>query len=137
MNRAFVRDLVFSDTAARQRLEAIVHPLIRTEAQAQIAQYKTAPYIVVVVPLLAEKGGWQDLAEGIIVVDCPPAMQIERVKTRNGWTNKQIRAVLQAQAPRKERLQIATWVLSNDGTIESLFAQTDALHLKLLEEASK
>ncbi|WP_370263293.1 dephospho-CoA kinase [Limnobacter sp.] len=136
MNRALIRALVFNEPAQRSRLENILHPKIRNEVQRQFNA--GAPlYFVLVVPLLVEKSGWLDLLDAVLVVDCDPQLQIQRVMTRNGWPASQVQAVMDAQASRSDRLLHATDVLQNNGTLEELNAKIDFLHEKFIKIAQK
>jgi dephospho-CoA kinase len=127
MDRARMRELVFSDTAAKARLEAILHPLIRasTEAAAESAQ---GIYPVFVVPLLVEAGGWRQRVSRILVVDCPEETQIRRVQARNALEVAQIRAIMASQVGRSERLAAADDVVVNDEDLSNLEMQVDRLH---------
>ncbi len=86
-----------------------------------------APYAVLVIPLLLESGQ-TDLADRILVVDIPEALQLARVQARDGQTPAQVQAILRAQASRAERLAVADDVIDNSGSLAELVRQTDALH---------
>ncbi|HEX4879052.1 MAG TPA: dephospho-CoA kinase [Limnobacter sp.] len=136
LDRNHMRNLVFSDPGQRSRLEKILHPKIRAVVEEKLAQ--GAPmYFVLVVPLLIEKKGWLDILDEVIVVDCSPETQVERVMARNGWPAGQVRAVMEAQASRQERLAHATEVLSNDGPLADLIPKIDFLHKKLIKTTQK
>jgi dephospho-CoA kinase len=134
LDRPALRRRVFSDPQARRRLEAILHPRIRDEMQRRAAAVR-APYVVLVVPLLLETGQTR-LADRVLVVDVPEALQIERVCRRDHQPERQVRAILDAQCRRDERLAAADDVIDNSGTIEQLLAQTDRLHRRYLALAS-
>lgn len=136
MDRERMRALVFSDASAKQRLESVLHPLIRAEIGRQLA---SAPHGVVVldVPLLAESRTWQEGCDQIWVVDCTPETQIQRVVHRNGWTPAQVEAVLAAQATRIQRLAIANTVILNDGLTLSALQKKVAQHWRLLQQQVK
>lgn len=136
MDRNHIRKLVFDKPDLRKVLEGILHPLIRQRIVDEI-KLTTSPYCVIVIPLLAEKGGWGHLTDVVVVVDCERQLQIERVKARNGWPDSQIEQVLAAQATREQRLAIADFVIENLGTSEELRAQTLQLHEKLLFKAAE
>lgn len=127
MDRAAMRARIVADPEQRTRLEHIVHPLIRQVVLAQI-HASTGAYCVVVVPLLIEKGWWDHLTDFIVVVDCEPQQQVERVRLRNGWPEEQIQGILRLQATRAERLARADAVLKNTSTPEDLLQQTRTLH---------
>lgn len=136
MDRNHIRKLVFEKPELRKALEGILHPLIRHQIVEEIKS-TTSPYCVIVIPLLAEKGGWGHLTDLVVVVDCDQQQQIARVKARNGWPDSQIEQVLAAQATREQRLKIADFVLENHGTSEDLLLQTEQLHEKLLFRAAQ
>jgi dephospho-CoA kinase len=129
LERARMRQLVFSDPQARAKLEAILHPLIREKTHAQIAAAQQ-PYVIVVVPLLLETGAYRDLVQRVLVVDCSEEQQIERAMGRNRLEEAQVRAILAAQLSRAQRLERADDVIDNSGGIETMRRQVDAMHAK-------
>ncbi|MCL2345708.1 MAG: dephospho-CoA kinase [Desulfobulbus sp.] len=137
LDRAAMRRLVFADPERRQRLEAILHPLIRQESTRR-CQAATTPYVMVAVPLLVEGGGHRgDHYWRILVVDCPEELQIARVMARNGHDEPAVRAIMAAQATRAERLAAADDVIVNDGDLATLAARVDALHRNYLRLLGK
>ena len=131
LDRAAMRALVFGDARAKQRLEAILHPLIRAEAERQAAA-ATGLYVIFVVPLLIESGAWRDRVARILAIDCSEATQVARVMARNGLPEAQVRAIMATQVSRAARLAAADDVIDNDGRIDSLVPQVDALHARYL-----
>lgn len=131
LERAKMRQLVFSDPAAKAKLEAILHPLIREQARARIVAAQQ-PYVIVVVPLLVETDAYRDLIERILVVDCREELQIARAMQRSYLKESEVRAILAAQLPRTERLARADDVIDNNGGIEALRQQIQKLHAKYL-----
>ena len=127
MDRSAMRRIVFSDPLARRRLEAILHPMIGAES-ARALEAVDGPYRIVVVPLLVEGRHWRSRVDRILVVDCPRALQIERVIQRSGLALEQIEAILDAQATREERLAQADDVIDNSGLPAELPGQVQALH---------
>lgn len=128
LDRRAMRERVFADAAARQRLEAIVHPRVR-ERLHRDALAAPGPYVVVAIPLLAEGGGrdgypWLDR---ILVIDVPVATQVERLVQRDAVDRPLAEAMLAAQADRAARLAIADDVLVNDGALDALSAPVAAL----------
>lgn len=120
LDRDRMRALVFAQPEARARLEAIVHPLVRTEIDRRCAAMNGG-CAVLDLPLLAESEAWRQRVDTIWVVDCSPETQIRRVMHRNGWPREQVEAVLAAQASREQRLAIAETVIDNDNaTLEQL-----------------
>ena len=117
---------------ARQRLEAIVHPLValETERQAQAAVAKGHRWLVFDVPLLAESKRWQGRCDKVLVIDCSAATQIQRVMARSGLSAGEVQRIIDAQTSREKRLAIADWVILNDGLdLVALQAQVNALPL--------
>ncbi len=125
LDRVALRRLVFSDSDARQRLEAILHPRIRKEMIAQLADLR-APYVILVIPLLFE-AGQQDMADRILVVDLPQPVQVERVRGRSGLETSEIRAIIAAQVEPAVRLAGADDLIDNSGDADALMTQV--LHL--------
>lgn len=118
LNRDWMRTQAFAAPGVRQRLEAVVHPLVRTALAEQVAALSTQPqipYLLIVVPLLIESGGWRDRVDRVLVVDCPVALQIERVIARSGLTRDAVEAIIAAQASRAQRLAAADDVIDNGG----------------------
>jgi dephospho-CoA kinase len=136
LDRAALRHLVFGDAAARRQLEAILHPRIRRAVEARLASL-VAPYVLIVIPLLVETGGYRDLLNRVLVVDCPEALQISRVKARSGLAHDEILAILAAQASRAERLAAANDVIVNPASQASLRDEVAALHQRYLTLAAK
>lgn len=134
LHRARLRERVFADPAGRRRLEAILHPRIRALARERIARL-TAPYCLLVIPLLAETG-MTDLVDRVLVVDAPEAMQIRRVMARDGMTEEQARRILAAQADRSQRLTLANEIVENAGDLAALDHQVAALHQHYLTLAA-
>lgn len=117
MDRARMRALVFQDATAKARLEAIVHPLVgqATHAAAETAQRAGHRVIVFDIPLLVESRRWPAQLDAVIVVDCTPETQIERVQQRSGLEREAVQAIMDAQATRQQRRAAADWVIFNDG----------------------
>ncbi len=133
LDRARLRHRIFTDLGERRRLEAILHPRIRTGILARIHQLD-APYCIVSIPLLVETGQ-SDLVDRVLVVDCPPELQRERIARRDGWPAEEIEGALRAQASREQRLRAADDVVVNDGDLESLRRSIATLHRSYLDLA--
>ena len=131
LDRAALRDIVFNDTDQKTRLEQILHPMIRRQAIEALAA-ATSPYVVADVPLFAETGFLREQADRVLVVDCPPKIQKQRLLARGGIPEDLVELILQAQAARETRLELATEVLDNSGTPEQRDAQLDRLHQSYL-----
>jgi dephospho-CoA kinase len=134
LDRAWMREQAFGDPSARMRLEAILHPMIRAEADAMLAVV-TAPYALVAVPLLTERSGFRERMDRVLVVDCSLERQIERVIQRSGLAREQVLAIIAAQASREQRLSMADDVLDNDGEESALPPQVERLHQTYLRLA--
>jgi dephospho-CoA kinase len=127
LNRAHMRQLAFADAAAKQRLEAILHPLIGEEARRQAAAAGTRP-VVFDVPLLTESNHWRTRVQRVLVIDCSTETQVQRVAQRAGWSETSARAVIAQQAPRERRRAIADAVIHNDGiSLQELQSQVRQL----------
>ena len=127
MDRAAMRARVFADPAARQQLEAILHPLIRLHTERALTDCP-GDYLVLVVPLLVETGSYLTLADRVLVVDCPVETQRQRVRARNGLPEAQIDAILASQASREARLTHADDIIDNSGDFAALGLQVDVKH---------
>lgn len=136
LDRARMRRLVFADPAARERLEAILHPLIRT-LSAERCRLALSPYVILAVPLLVESGTYRERCDRIVAVDCPEGLQICRVMARNGLAEAEVRAIMATQASRDERLAVADDVITNDHDLANLEKQVGELHRKYLQLSSQ
>ena len=118
MNRQAMRQKVFSDPQARQQLEGIIHPLVAqiTREQVQAAMAQGTHCIVHDIPLLVESGRrWRMQVDRVVVVDCEPATQRERVIARSGLAAEEVDRIMGQQASRQERLACADLVIFNQG----------------------
>ena len=115
LDRGRMRELAYSAPDARTALEAIVHPLVslHSSQQAQAAEDAGTRVIVFDVPLLVESGRWVQRLDAVIVIDCPPAVQIQRVMSRSGLNRSTVEAILAAQSPRNIRRASADIVVHN------------------------
>ena len=115
LDRGRMRELAYSAPEARTALEAIVHPLVslHSSQQAQAAEDAGTRVIVFDVPLLVESGRWVQRLDTVIVIDCPPAVQIQRVMSRSGLNQSTVEAILAAQSPRNIRRASADIVVHN------------------------
>lgn len=135
LDRARLRARVFADQQARQRLEALLHPRIESAARARIQTLDSAPYCLLVVPLLVETGLFGD-ADCVVVVDVPETLRLERLMRRDGIDEATARRMLTSQAKREQRLARADEVIENHLSLDQLQAQVDQLHHKLLARFS-
>jgi len=139
MDRARIRELVFADSSAKQKLEALLHPMIRAESQRQIAAVEDAPYVVHVIPLLVESGDYRSRVHRVLVVDCAEEIQIERVRNRSGLTVEAVQRIVAAQVPRAKRLAAADDVIDNGGLLNALEPQVrrlDGLYRSLARKSA-
>jgi dephospho-CoA kinase len=135
LDRAAMRSLAFSDAAARARLEAILHPAVRRAADAALAQ-ANAHYALLVVPLLFETRSYVGRVARVLVVDCAPETQMERVVARSQLAAGEVRSIMAAQWPRWRRLQMADDVIWNGGEAAALEPQCARLHAEYLRRAA-
>ncbi len=123
LDRAKIREHVYADPAARKDLEAIIHPLVGAESARQVEAALQAGVACIVfdIPLLVESGRWRAQVDRVMVVDCAPQTQVDRVAARSGLKPDEVRAIMAAQAPRALRLAAADIVICNEGlTLEEL-----------------
>jgi len=135
LDRRALRSIVFSDPQRRAQLESILHPLIRARTLHLIDTLE-APYVIVVVPLLLETG-FAELVERILVVDCPEAQQLDRLRRRDDVSDAEAQAMLAAQTDRQSRLARADDVIDNGGSLEATNSQVRALHQRYIQLGSE
>ncbi|MFT6591732.1 MAG: dephospho-CoA kinase [Rhodoferax sp.] len=128
LDRERMRTLAFTDDTARRRLEAIIHPLVGLEIQRQtiVAAQAGLGCVVFDIPLLVESGHWRQKIDHVLVVDCTPEVQINRVMARNQLQRSDIEKIMASQAGRLQRLKAAdTIIFNSDLSLEGL---TDEVH---------
>ena len=137
LDRELLKKQVFSHSESLKTLESILHPHIKATVLQQIKAIKSAttlpPYVIVDIPLLVEKS-YQDIFDYIIVVDCSAEQQIERVMQRDGLDEASIKKIMQKQASRRQRKQIATHILDNAKDVGNLNQQVNQLHQYFVSE---
>ena len=134
MNRDAMRQRIFSDSNARQQLEAIIHPLVSNESarQAEVARQAGCALLVFDIPLLVESSRWRNQLDRVLVVDCEVTTQISRVLQRSGWTQAMVANVIASQATRTQRLSAADLVIFNNAlTLDDLAAQVREILLRI------
>ncbi len=136
LDRDALRRRIFADPEERRQLEAILHPLIRRQVVAALAELD-APYVVVVIPLLVETGNYRELLDRVLVVDCPESLQLERVRARSGLSAEEVSAIISAQAGRASRIAAADDVIVNVADSRSLRDQVLSLDAKYRELAGR
>jgi len=118
LDRAALRQRVFSDPDLRRRLEAITHPAIDAAMQQRMATLpEGTPYVLLVIPLLLE-AGWQDRVDRVLLVDCPETLQVQRLIARDGIDADTAWRMVRSQSSREARRQAADDVIGNDGNLD-------------------
>jgi dephospho-CoA kinase len=126
LDRQAMAAIAFADESALADLNKIVHPAVRDEMDRRVREcIGTDAVVVLDIPLLTEnprKG-----LQGIIVVDLPEELQVERLIRLRGFDEADARARIARQSTREQRRATATWVIDNSGTLEALTAHVDTL----------
>ena len=133
LDRTELRKIVFENREYKALLESILHPRIYDEILRQL-DHLSAPYCIVVIPLLAESKRIYPL-DRVLVIDLPHALQLERTSARDQQSEEKIDKIIQSQSSRKKRLSLADDVVENSGTVELLYERIDLLHQKYTELA--
>ena len=131
LDRNKMRAVVFSDPSKKSLLEHILHPMIAraSERQIQAAKDQGVQILVHDIPLLVESKTWLALVDKVLVVDCSPETQIQRVKARSALSTEQVQSIMRTQASRQERLQVADWVIENEHqSLDELKARVQDLY---------
>lgn len=131
LDRGALRSRILAENSTRQRLESILHPMIRKEVARRLAALEV-PYALVVVPLLVETGAYEDLLDRVLVVDCSEETQVRRALARGGWSEAEIRGMMGKQASRKARLARADDVIDSECGLETLQTRVAVQHEKYL-----
>lgn len=126
LDRIRMRERIFTDAAARNTLETILHPVIRAELLRQ-SESMGGEYQIHVIPLLVE-GQRSEAYDRVLVVDSPEEAQITRLMARDHTTREQAARIVAAQATREQRLAVADDVIVNTGTLEDLQRFVQTLH---------
>ena len=135
LDRRQLRARIFNDPGERHALEAILHPAIRNELESQLARV-TAPYTILVIPLLAESSRtWGQ--DRTLLVDAPEALQVARLVERDHCSVAEAEAALSSQADRGQRQSIADDIILNDGDTAKLAKRVRELHSAYLRTASQ
>ena len=136
LDRRRMREAAFRDPDVRRRLESVLHPRIRDQAARMLAD-APGPYAILVVPLLVESGAYGALVDRVLVVDCDPAQQIERIMKRDGIGERMAAAMLAAQAGREKRVAKADDIVDSRGYPAFLDGEVRRLQEIYLVEAAK
>lgn len=134
MDRAKMRELVFSDAHAKRQLENILHPLIRQQCEIE-AKKADGTYPIFVVPLLIESGDWRARVQRILIIDCDQETQIARVMQRNKFERAQVLRILATQVGRDERLAQADDIINSMADLSHVRSEVEILHKKYLNFA--
>ncbi|WP_089605913.1 dephospho-CoA kinase [Acinetobacter piscicola] len=135
LNRRALREYIFKEPDARQQLEQITHPAIRTAIIQQLAN-ATSPYVILVSPLLFETNQHQ-LTHHTLLIDANEDLQILRASQRDGQAIDQIQKIIAAQMPRAEKQKIANDIVLNEEHIEHLHAKLEPLHQQYLARSKQ
>ena len=129
LDRKALREIIFKNPSDRKIVDGILHPLIRQRSEDGIARYRDqgAAYIIYAVPLLVETKQVSRF-DRVLLVDVPVELQIERIVSRDNSTRDQAQAIISAQASREERRAIATDIISNDKSVDSVREHVMQLH---------
>ena len=130
LNRAKLRELIFSDPAQKQWLNDLLHPMIRDKIDSDLSKV-TSPYGLLVAPLLVENQ-MQGMTDRVLIVDVPTEVQIERTMSRDNVSREQVASILKSQASREQRLAVADDVIKNHTKNQELLPQITDLHKKYL-----
>ena len=131
LDRVKLRELIFSESAAKLKLEAILHPLIHQTILKKTSRLDSA-YCIIAIPLLIELGEFS-LVDRVLVIDVEPEQQISRTMQRDGNSLTQVEAIIESQADRQTRLSFADDVLLNVGAENQLQEAVERLHRKYLK----
>ena len=130
LNRAKLREVIFTDPTEKQWLNGLLHPMIREKIDSDLSKV-TSPYALLVAPLLVENQ-MQGMADRVLIVDVPTEVQIERTMSRDNVSKEQVTAILKSQASREQRLAVADDVIKNHTKNQELLPQITDLHQKYL-----
>ncbi|MFT5691876.1 MAG: dephospho-CoA kinase [Oceanicoccus sp.] len=128
LDRAALRKCIFSDATEKQWLEKLLHPLIAEEIH-QGLQTADSLYAIFVSPLLIESRQ-MDLCDQILVIDVPEEIQLQRTTQRDNNDSEQVKRIIASQATRQQRIEKATDIVENIGTLADLHIQLNKLHQK-------
>ena len=126
LDRRKLRDIVFNKPEEKRWLESLLHPLIGMETARQL-QSSLSPYTIFVSPLLIEIGQHL-MTQRILVIDTPEETQVARTVARDDTDSEGVEAIIKTQASRQQRLEKADDVIINDGSLQKLKKEVEALH---------
>jgi len=131
LNRRKLRDIIFTQPSERAWLEQLTHPLIQ-EATQHALSLATSPYRIYTAPLLLEVGQ-NTRVDRVLIVDVPEALQLARAGARDGATSESIRAIMNTQWSREQRLAKADDIIDNSRDITHTKTQVETLHQQYLK----
>ena len=132
LNRAALRQKVFTDCEARKKLEAILHPAIYNKAIERLQENASAPYQILAIPLLFESDRYLNIINRSLVIDSDKKLQIARASKRDGLLESDIQKIIDVQMPREKRNALADDIILNDGLIEELKDKIKQIHEKYI-----
>ena len=135
LDRATLRQIIFSDKQAKGWLEDLLHPLIGEYIQTKLRETNSA-YAILASPLLLETNQ-TDWVDRILVVDVAEETQLIRTMARDNNSRTQVENIIAAQLSRAERLSYADDTLTNEGSLQQLYTEVDALHKSYLLQAQR
>lgn len=135
LDRPALRHLIFANAEHRLAVDALLHPLIRART-AELSRDAGGLYQIIVIPLLAESGERRSY-DRVLVVDCAPELQLQRLIVRDGSSASEAQAILAAQASRADRLAIADDVIANEGDLPALARAVEGLHARYRDIADR
>ncbi len=133
LNRRLLREHVFTHPEDRAKLELILHPAIRREMEIRAGRSRS-PYVLLVIPLLVEKG-LEPMVDRVLVVDVPESVQVDRLCRRDQVDARHAQRILESQTSREARLAAADDVILNTGSLDDLRTAVERLHRRYLELA--
>jgi len=136
LDREKMRNLIFSDSDSRLKLEHILHPLIRKETLNRIALTRSS-YTIVAIPLLFETSDYDTIVQRVLVIDCEEEQQISRTIARSHLSEQKVKAIMATQTSRKDRIQKANDIIINRQEIDDLKDQVTRLHHKYMMLSKK
>ena len=130
IDRRALGEIIFKDPDAKKKLEGIIHPFVRQQFEEAVSSLKADETLIYEIPLLVETGA-QDRFDLVITVESELENRISRLRQR-GMHISEIEARIAAQASREQRVEIADFLIENDGTEDELLRQVeniwDSLH---------
>lgn len=132
LDRSRLAALIFSDPARRTELENLLYPALREDFEAWREGFPEAPYVVFESAVVLSKPAFNGLADKVVLVEAPHALRLQRVLGRDGGLPDSVRARMAAQRLPSRRKADA--VIRNEGSLEDLFHQSDAVFAHLFDK---